>query len=96
MGKHYTIEFKLQVLQPILNRKMSIRKVARFYNIPSNALVGTWLKRFFEKHNELDHEIKNMQENIQLATHMEIEALKKEKLRIKDELYEYLKKKSQE
>ena len=46
MGKHYTIEFKLQALQPILNRKMSIRKVARFYNIPSNALVGTWLKRF--------------------------------------------------
>ena len=46
MGKHYTIEFKLQVLQPILNRKMSIREAARFYNIPSNALVGTWLKRF--------------------------------------------------
>ena len=46
MGKHYTIEFKLQVLQPILNRKMSIREVARFYNIPSNALVGIWLKRF--------------------------------------------------
>ena len=25
---------------------MSIREAARFYNIPSNALVGTWLKRF--------------------------------------------------
>ena len=46
MGKHYTIEFKLQFLQPILNKKMSIRETARFYNIPSNALVGTWLKRF--------------------------------------------------
>ena len=46
MGKHYTIEFKLQALQPILNGKMSIREAARFYNIPSNALVGTWLKRF--------------------------------------------------
>ena len=34
MGKHYTIEFKLQVLQPILNGKMSIREAARFYNIP--------------------------------------------------------------
>ena len=43
MGKHYTIEFKLQVLQPILNGKMSIREAAHFYNIPSNALVGTWL-----------------------------------------------------
>ena len=46
MGKHYTIEFKLQILQPILNGKMSIREAARFYNIPSNALVGTWLKQF--------------------------------------------------
>ena len=48
MGKHYTIEFKLQALQPILNRKMSIREAALFYNIPSNALVGTWLKWFEE------------------------------------------------
>ena len=46
MGKHYTIKFKLQALQPILNGKMSIREAAHFYNIPSNALVGTWLKRF--------------------------------------------------
>ena len=46
MGKHYTIEFKLQVLQPILNRKMSIREATSFYNIPSNSLVWTWLKRF--------------------------------------------------
>ena len=30
MGKHYAIEFKLQVLQPILNGKMSIRETARF------------------------------------------------------------------
>ena len=46
MGKHYTTEFKLQVLQPILKGKMSIREAARFYNIPSDASVGTWLKRF--------------------------------------------------
>lgn len=46
MGKHYTTEFKLQVLQPILKGKMSIRETVRFYNIPSDALVGTWLKRF--------------------------------------------------
>ena len=31
-----------------------------------------YFDRLFEKHNELDHEIKNMQENIQLATHMEL------------------------
>ena len=30
MGKHYAIEFKLQVIQPILNGKMSIREAAVF------------------------------------------------------------------
>lgn len=55
-----------------------------------------YFDRLFEKHNELDHDIKNKEENIQLATHMEIEILKKEKLRIKDELYAYLKKKAAE
>ena len=46
MGKHYTIAFKLQVLQPILKGKMSIREAARFYNISSGTLVSTWLRRF--------------------------------------------------
>jgi hypothetical protein len=50
----------------------------------------------FEKHNALDQEIKNKIDNIELATHTEIENLKKEKLRIKDELYQYLKKKAAE
>ena len=35
MGKHYTIEFKLQVLRPILNGKMSIREVARTIFLPT-------------------------------------------------------------
>lgn len=48
MGKHYAIKFKLQVLQPILKGKMSIREAARFYNISSGTLVSTWL-RCFEK-----------------------------------------------
>lgn len=46
MGKHYAIKFKLQVLQLILKGKMSIREAARFYNISSGTLVGTWLRRF--------------------------------------------------
>ncbi|OOF40032.1 MULTISPECIES: YdcH family protein [Rodentibacter] len=55
-----------------------------------------YFERLFNKHNELDQDIKNKEENIQLATHTEIEILKKEKLRIKDELYAYLKKKATE
>ncbi|NBH74986.1 YdcH family protein [Rodentibacter pneumotropicus] len=55
-----------------------------------------YFERLFNKHNELDQDIKNKEENIQLATHTEIEILKKEKLRIKDELYAYLKKKAAE
>lgn len=48
--------------------------------------------KLFEKHNELDHKIKNMESGIELATPTEIEILKKEKLRLKDELYAMLKK----
>lgn len=50
--------------------------------------------RLFERHNEIDQRIKNMESNIELATNDEVEVLKKEKLHIKDELYAILKKKS--
>ena len=46
----------------------------------------------FEKHNELDQKIKNMEASISPGTHDEIETLKKEKLQIKDQLYTILKK----
>lgn len=52
--------------------------------------------RLFDKHNELDQRIKNMEANIELATPTEVEVLKKEKLHLKDELYVLLKKKSAE
>ena len=48
--------------------------------------------RLFEKHNELDHTIKNMEAGITSGSHDQIETLKKEKLRLKDELYVVLKK----
>lgn len=48
----------------------------------------------FEQHNELDQKIKNMVEHIELASHAEIEVLKKEKLALKDEIYSLLKKAS--
>ncbi|XLM19937.1 DUF465 domain-containing protein, partial [Chromobacterium piscinae] len=47
--------------------------------------------RLFDKHNQLDQQIKNMEERIVSATHEEIEVLKKEKLKLKDELYALLK-----
>lgn len=50
--------------------------------------------RLFDKHNELDQKIKNMEANIELATPTEVEILKKEKLHLKDELYSILKQKS--
>ena len=46
----------------------------------------------FDKHNELDQRIKNIETNIELGTHTEVEILKKEKLRLKDEMYAILKK----
>ena len=48
--------------------------------------------RLFEKHNELDQKIKNMESHIEPGTPVEIEVLKKEKLHLKDQLYTHLKK----
>lgn len=50
--------------------------------------------RLFDKHNDLDQAIKNMEARIQPATQAEIESLKKQKLQLKDELYALLKKAS--
>lgn len=46
----------------------------------------------FEKHNELDQKIKNMESGVEPATSLTIEGLKKEKLVLKDELYQILRK----
>jgi hypothetical protein len=51
--------------------------------------------RLFDKHNELDQKIKNMESHVVPGTQVEIETLKKEKLVLKDELYVILKKASQ-
>lgn len=46
----------------------------------------------FDKHNDLDQKIQNMESRIELGTSAEIESLKKEKLALKDELYAVLRK----
>ncbi|HQW21394.1 MAG TPA: YdcH family protein [Rhodocyclaceae bacterium] len=46
----------------------------------------------FDKHNELDQKIKNMESGVEPATSLTIEALKKEKLVLKDEIYQILRK----
>ena len=48
--------------------------------------------RLFEQHNELDQRIKNIETHIEIGTALEVEKLKKEKLRLKDEMYAILKK----
>jgi uncharacterized protein len=48
--------------------------------------------RLFERHNELDHEIKNMESGVTPTDAFTIETLKKEKLLLKDKLYVVLKK----
>jgi uncharacterized protein YdcH (DUF465 family) len=50
--------------------------------------------RLFDKHNDLDQKIKNMEDGIEPGSHAEVETLKKEKLLLKDELYAILKKAS--
>lgn len=50
--------------------------------------------RLFDKHNAMDQTIKNMEAGIEAGSHFQIEQLKKEKLLLKDELYEILRKAS--
>lgn len=43
--------------------------------------------KIFEKHNELDQKITNIEEGREHMSDLELETLKKEKLRLKDEAY---------
>ena len=52
---------------------------------------NTRFLNLFERHNELDHQIKAMEGHDAGAIHSEIETLKKEKLHLKDQLYTILK-----
>jgi uncharacterized protein YdcH (DUF465 family) len=49
-------------------------------------------KTLFDRHNDLDQRIKNMESGIEAASHEAIETHKKEKLLLKDQLYAMLKK----
>lgn len=49
-------------------------------------------ERMFDKHNALDQRIKKMVARIEPGSDADIEALKKEKLAIKDTLYDILRK----
>jgi hypothetical protein len=51
--------------------------------------------RLFHRHNELDQQIINMETGVLPANDVSIENLKKEKLQIKDSLYQILRKASQ-
>lgn len=49
-------------------------------------------KTVFDKHNDLDQRIKNMESGIEPSSHEQIEVAKKEKLLLKDQLYAILRK----
>lgn len=51
-------------------------------------------QKLFDQHNELDQKIKNIESGIAVDTSESIEALKKQKLKLKDEMHEILKKAS--
>lgn len=56
----------------------------------------THFTRLFDKHNELDQQIKNIENRIESGSAVDVENLKKEKLKLKDELYVILKAKAAE
>ena len=51
-------------------------------------------QHLFDRHNDLDQQILNMEARSVAATHEEIEAAKKEKLVLKDQLYALLRRAS--
>jgi uncharacterized protein YdcH (DUF465 family) len=51
--------------------------------------------KLFERHNEIDQQIKNFEANLETASELVIETLKKEKLNLKDQIYAILVKASQ-
>lgn len=52
-------------------------------------------QKLFTQHNELDQKIKNIENGILVDTSKAIETLKKEKLKLKSEIHELLKKASE-
>ncbi|XKM14491.1 DUF465 domain-containing protein [Orbaceae bacterium ac157xtp] len=52
-------------------------------------------QKLFDQHNELDQKIKNIESGIKVDTSEAIDVLKKQKLKLKDEMHEILKKASQ-
>jgi uncharacterized protein YdcH (DUF465 family) len=55
-----------------------------------NEGTNTRFLSLFEKHNQLDQEITGLEDHNASVIHNDIETLKKEKLRLKDELYALL------
>ena len=47
-------------------------------------------QQLFDRHNALDQQIQNIEKHILPGTPQEIETLKKEKLHLKDQLYQVL------
>ena len=47
-------------------------------------------RHLFDQHNDLDQKIQNMEKHIAPGTPDEIEVLKKQKLHLKDQLYQVL------
>ncbi|QPB43374.1 helix-turn-helix domain-containing protein [Rodentibacter haemolyticus] len=46
MGKHYSTDFKLNIVKMIGNDQLGIREAAERYHISSHASIVNWLQRF--------------------------------------------------
>ncbi|PJG83440.1 helix-turn-helix domain-containing protein [Caviibacterium pharyngocola] len=46
MGKHYSFEFKLNIVKQVLNDQLGVREAAQQYHIPNHSVIVDWLQRF--------------------------------------------------
>lgn len=58
--------------------------------IPQIKLKNPRFAKIFENHNELDEKINNVEGGREHMDRLELEAMKKEKLKLKDEAYEMI------
>ena len=49
MGKHYSTDFKLEVIRDYYNSPLGVRAIASKYNLPTKNYINNWEKQLIKK-----------------------------------------------
>ena len=59
-NKHYSDEFKLEVIKDYLSNNLGVREVAKKYGLPSKNYISEWKKQLTKKGLISEDEINNL------------------------------------